>query len=247
MSSKRAEILKQLLPHIATDNYDEYDGYIIFGTQSVFDMIDDIAARHGEREDDSVLRAAHELISHLRLHEGRSSVPRRVSLDSPPQFKTDALSQESNILREVLENKRQESFRDAGQAPTSPWTNVEDAIDAALLDELLGKLPKMVGRTLCLDEINLGRIPNEDVKRYFYEALRCYVYGFRIACAVLCRAILASALESVCDPKGIVRKTVAPGDSYFGALVQRAKQDRLLTDDRPDCAITVRDAGNDAI
>jgi len=64
---------------------------------------------------------------------------------------------------------------------------------------------------------------------------------------VLCRAILASALENVCDPKGIVRKAVAPGDSYFGALVERAKQERLLMDDRPDCAIKVRDAGNDAI
>jgi len=247
MSSKRAEILRQLLDAIATDNYDEYDGYIIFGASSVFDMIDDIAARPSEREDDSLVRAAHELISHLKLHEGRSSVARRVSLDSPPQFKTGALSEESNTLWEILEKKRQESVGDAGQLPRSPGANVEDVIDAALADELLGKLPKMVDRTLRLDEINLGGVPNEDVRRYFYEALRCYVYGFRIACAVLCRAILASALENVCDPKGIVRKAVGPGDSYFGALVQRAKQDKLLTDDRPDCAIKVRDAGNEAI
>jgi hypothetical protein len=247
MSSKRAELLKLLLPHIASDNYDQYDGYIIFGASSVFEMIDAIAARPSEREDDSLVRAAHELISHLRLHEGRSRVARRASLDSPPQLKTDVPSEESNSLWEILEKKRQESVGDAGQPPPSPGANVEDAIDAALADELLGKLPKMVDRSLRLDEINLSGVPNEEVKRYFYEALRCYLYGFRIACAVLCRAILASALENVCDPKGIVSKSVAPGDSYFGALVDKAKLDGLLTDDRPDCAIKVRNAGNDAI
>ena len=246
MSSKRAIILKQLLPHIATDNYDEYDGYIIFGASSVFDMIDDIAARPGEREDDSVVRAAHELISRLRLHEGKDSVARRTSLDAPPRFRADALSAESNVLWEILEKKRQEKGGHAGHPPPSQPC-VEDSIDAALADELLGKLPKMVDRALRLDEISLGAVPNEGVKQYFYEALRCYVYGFRIACAVLCRAILASALENVCDPRGIVRKSVAPGDSYFAALVERAKQDKLLTDDRPVCAIKVRDAGNDAI
>jgi hypothetical protein len=247
MSSKRAEILKQLLPHIATDNYDRYDGYVIFGASSVFDMIDDLAARPCEREDESLVRAVHELISHLRLHEGRSRVARRVSLDSPPQLKTDALSEESNALWEILAKKKHESVGDVRQPPASPESTVEDAIDAALADELLGKLPKMVDRTLRLDEINVRDVDNQDVKRYFYEALRCYLYGFPIACAVLCRAILASALENVCDPKGIVRKAVAPGDSYFGALIEKAKRDKLLTDDRPDCAIKVRDAGNEAI
>jgi hypothetical protein len=92
MSSKRAEILKLLLPHIASNNYDQYDGYIIFGASSVFEMIDAIAARPSEREDDSLVRAAHELIGHLRLHEGRSRVARRASLDSPPPLKTDVLS-----------------------------------------------------------------------------------------------------------------------------------------------------------
>lgn len=241
MSSKRAKVLKQLLPHIATDNYDEYDGYVVFGASSVFDMIDHIAARPSEHEDRSLVEAAHELISRLRLHEGRSSVARRTSLDAPPQFKTDALSGDGKALWEILGKKRQESGDD-GRAP-----KVEDSIDAALADEVLGKLPKMVDRALLLDEINLDGITNEGVKQYFYEALRCYLYGFRIACAVLCRAILASALENVCDRRGTVRKSVAPGDSYFAALVMRAKQQNLLTDDRPHCAMKVRDAGNDAI
>lgn len=246
MSSKRAKILKQLLPHIATDNYDEYDGYIVFGAPSVFDMIDDIAARAGEREDDSLVAAVRELINHARLHDGRSTVARRASLDAAPHFKTDALSEESNRLWGILENTRQKSDG-YGQPTPSPAASAEDAIDAALTDELLGKLPKMVDRTIRLDEMNIGGVPNEDVKRYFYEALRCYLYGFRVACAVLCRAILSAALENVCDPKRLLKKTVAPGDSYYRALVEKAKREKLLTDDRPDCAIKVRDAGNDAI
>lgn len=248
--SRRARILKRLLPDINAGNYTEYGDYVVFGAEDVFDMIDDIASPKSEPEDRSIEDAAHKLISDSKLHDGRRHAAARVTLDKMPSFGTDALeilSREQRavffeVLTKVLEEKR------GGLHPRGiSKTDVEDALDAAFAEEVLGKLPKIVHRTFTLDELGLDRVPNEDVKRYFGEAHRCYLYGFNIACAVLCRAILASALESVCDPKRIIRRRVAPGKSYFEALVRKASEVGLLMDDRPEWAIKIRDAGNDAI
>jgi hypothetical protein len=246
--SKRAEVLKSLLPHIATGDYHEYDGYIIFGASSVFDMIDDIAARPSERGDSSLAKSARELVSDLTRHHGRSTVARRASLHEPAPFK--ATSKQSRLLLEALEKL-------LGEKPIPSSSNVEDAIDAALTEEVLGKLSKMVDRTVRLEDIRLDGVPNKQVKRYFEEAHRCYLYGFSVACAVLCRAILESALDNVCDPEGIVKREVAAGESYFSALVDKAKVKKpsevwLMKDEGKDgrvrpVAIAVRDAGNDAI
>lgn len=40
--SKRAEILKRVLSYINNSNYAEEDGYIVFGTSSVWDLIMDL-------------------------------------------------------------------------------------------------------------------------------------------------------------------------------------------------------------
>ncbi len=39
-----------------------------------------------------------------------------------------------------------------------------------------------------------------EIKQYFEEAHQCYLYGFNIACAVLCRSILESAFIERFDP-----------------------------------------------
>lgn len=247
MSSKRAEILKQLLPHIATDNYDEYEGYIIFGASSVFDMIDDIAAQFSKREDDSRVKAVRELVSDLTQHRGRTGVARRISLHQPPRFK--ATSKQSRLLLEALKQH-------LGPVETEsiPGSNGEDAIDAALTEEVLGKLPKMVDRTLSLDDVRLDGVLRKDVKCYFYEAHRCYLYGFPVACAVLCRATLEFALRTVCDPTDKIRKAVdrkkvelKKDISYFEELIKEAETIGRLTNSHRECAFAVRDAGNAAI
>jgi len=247
--SMRADVLRRVLKDINAGNYDEYDRYIVFGASNVFDMIEDIAA--GNREDHSLGDAAHKLVSDSKLHDGRSKVADRISLSQRPEFKTDALARLSaeqlatfrEILAKVLEGK----LGGAEHPRTPPDSDVEDKLDAAFAEELLGKLPKTVDRALRLDKVTLDRLPSEDVKFYFEEAHRCYLYEFHVACAVLCRAILAAALENVCDPRRSLKKRVAPGDSYFKALVEKATRDGLLTDDRPGWAIKIRNAGNDAI
>lgn len=249
--SKRAGILRRLLPHINAGNYTEYEDYIVFGTEDVFDMIDGIAARPSERNDHSLADAAHKLVSDSKLHDGRRHAAARVTLDKTPSFATDAieiLSPEQRAVFFEMLSKVLEEKRGGGEHPRGfSKTDVEDALDAAFAEEVLGKLPKIIHRVLTLEELDLDSILDEDVKRYFAEAHRCYLYGFNIACAVLCRAILASALESICDPKRTILRRVAPGKSYFEALVRKASDDGRLLDDRPEWAIMIRDAGNEAI
>lgn len=247
--SKRAIVLRRVLKEINAGNYDEYDRYIVFGVSNVFDMIEDIAA--GDRADHFLEDAAHKLVSDSKLHDGRTKVVDRISLGERPEFKTDALAglstEQRATFREILAKVLEGKLAGTDRQCMSTDSDDEDKLDAAFAEEVLGKLPKIVGRSLCLDEMSLDRVPNEDVKRYFEEAHRCYLYGFHVACAVLCRAILASALESVCDKKGTIKRSLKPKESYFEALVKKSVGDRLLKDDRPQWAIDIRDAGNDAI
>ncbi len=249
--SKRAGILRRLLPHINAGNYTEYDDYFVFGTEDVFDMIDDIAARPSERDDDSLADVARKLVSDSKLHDGRGHAAGRVTLSKPPSFATDAFKMLSpgqrQVFRDILAKLLRERLADDRQPPTVTDSDVKEALDVAFAEEVLGRLPKIVDRAQGLDEINLDRVPNEDVRLYFEEAHRCYLYGFNIACAVICRAILESALENICDPRGTIQKRVARGESYFKALVEKASADGLLTDDRPVWADRIREAGNDSI
>lgn len=250
-NSKRAEILKRLLPQINAGNYDEYDRYFVFGASSGWDMIMDLTEQPSEREDPSLEEATQKLVSDSKLHKGRSHVAGRATLSKPPSFMTNAFEslspEQRTVFRDILTKLLEQKSPDDRQQRTVSDSNIEDALDAAFAEEVLGKLPKVVDWALHLDEVTIDRVPNEDVKLYFEEAHRCYLYGFHVACAVLCRAILASALENLCDRKRKIRNRVPHGQSYFKALVEKAAGDGLLEDDRPEWAIKIRDAGNDAI
>jgi hypothetical protein len=224
---------------------------LFFGASSVWDIITDLTDLPSDQEDHSFEDAVSKLVSDSKLHDGRKHVAGRISLSQAPKFKTDALdglsAEQRHTLHEALVKVSRENQGSAKVSPTDLVPDVHDALDAALTEEMLGKLPKAVDRAVRLEMLSLDLIPDEAVKGYFEEAHRCYLYGFHVACAVLCRAILASALENLCDPRRQLYARTARRDSYFKILVEKARVDGLLTDDRPEWAIRVRDAGNDAV
>jgi hypothetical protein len=249
--SKRAEILGRLLPHINAGNYTEYESLIVFGASTAEDVLDQFVRSPNEREDQSRWEAVHNFLSDFKVHGGREQLATRLSLERVPSFKSDALDGLSPAdfrwLRKMFEGALPQVQKQAERSQMEPGTVDEDTIDAAITEELLGRLPKAVSRAARLDQMSLERVPNKDLRRYFHEAHRCYLYGFNVACVVLCRAILESSLKSVCDPHRLIKKQVPTGKSYFKALVVAAERDGLLTDDRPGCAIKVKNAGDDAI
>jgi hypothetical protein len=260
--SRRAEILTRVLKHVNNGNYDEENGYIVFGAASVWDMIMDLTDTPAERTGGGLEERIGNLVSESKVHHGRVLSAHRTSLNEPPEFETNALDnllpEEQRALHDLLEKALQQKSANAGQPNRASDSEMEDALDAAFTEEVLSKVPKIVARASVLDELELDdkrQIPREDVKKYFEEAHRCYLYGFPTACAVLCRAILESALKEIIDPyqriKGALReeakKSGKPQPSYIARLVDEAAKKHILRDDRPKCAIDVRNAGNDAI
>jgi hypothetical protein len=249
--SRRAAILERLLPYINTGNYTEFEGFIVFGASTVEEVFEELARPPNQREDQTRWDAVSKFLSDFKVHGGREQVGKRLSLGHTPSFKSDALNGLSATdirwLHKLLEGALPGVQAAAERSRMPSDATEEDAIDAAIAEELLGKLPKAVNRAAHLDQMSLEHVPDKDLRRYFDEAHRCYLYGFSVACAVLCRAILECALKSVCDPKCVIERQLPSGESYFKALVEKARKDHLLEDDRPKCAINAREAGRFAI
>jgi hypothetical protein len=115
-----------------------------------------------------------------------------------------------------------------------------DALDRYYSEEILEKLDGIVSRASALNRIGLEILPNRRVQFLFEEAHRCYLYGFHLACAVFCRAIVEGALKEVVDPRSETNRSI---HDMIAAAVEKS----VLTDDRPRCAREVAKAGNKAI
>ena len=256
-STVRSRLLLRALDCINANDYDDQRDYIIFGKE-LNEIMDEAGISESETEHSPDRASLRELVSVVKVGSGRDQAARRTTLSKPSQTRKvrglDKLSNEG--LRSVVEIATR-------PLPSGPSVGREskalDELDAHFTHEVLSKVPKIVSRAYALDELVFDDINNqirsEDVKRYFEEAHRCYVYGFQTACAVLCRAILESALEEVIDPDRRIdrlleieaKKSGKPKQSYIGRLIDEAANKHILTDDRPECANEVRKAGNDAI
>ncbi len=83
--SKRAEILKKVLIEVNSNRYQEYDRYIVFGTTSIWDMVQDISEAPDSREDQSLADGLTSLVSKLKAHGGRVRVGDRATLQPAPR------------------------------------------------------------------------------------------------------------------------------------------------------------------
>ncbi len=132
-------------------------------------------------------------------------------------------------------------------AATAHADHERDFLDAHFAQEVLKKLPKIVSRVSTLDALDLpAKVPDE-VRQYFGEAHRCYLYGFSIACAVLCRALLESSLANEIDPKGMIKKVLDPRKSYVFELAKRATNNKRLADTPSGWVEEIKCAGDKAI
>jgi len=239
-------ILAGVLDWVRSDEYSDFGEYMVFGVKF---------SDTKKREIDKALKFFDEYVSGVR-------VGRRTSLSKDEHFarrldKAGLSDRGREVVRAILNGTDPNEVK-------LPKSGLEDATTIDVIEEhfareFVGKLPKIVKRASALDEIDdeeidKGLVPDQ-VRKYWEEAHRCYLYGFPIACAVLCRAILESALVEVIDPDGQIdsllrEEAKEPGKlkpSYIGWLVEEAAKKHILTDDRPKCAIEVRDAGNDVI
>lgn len=240
--SRRAPLLRFVLDCINSDQYDDQGEYMIFGSD-IDEIISSLCDDYQRSQDVDALR---ELVSQIKTHMGREHDKRRTSIEGTPnRMRLRGVELAPDTVQTLLEALQ------STPTPSGPPSEavVIEHLDAYYTQEVLGKLDKVVGRASALQELNPKDVSNQNLCEYFREAHRCFLYGFRIAAAVLCRSILETALRELVDPdakiEGRIRRQGSRSDSYFKELITAAGS--RLRDDRPSCAIRVRDAGRYAI
>ena len=182
-------------------------------------------------------------------HVARTVAIQRTSLSSPPTV--DSLAAEFKQLMDELTPEARETLGQAfvpiaaaqdlpGSVAGLEAEGELDALDRYYSKEILEKLDGIVSRASALDRMGLEILPNRRVQFLFDEAHRCYLYGFHLACAVFCRAIVEGALKEVVDPDSETNRSIHD-------MITVAVEKKVLADDRPRCAREVAKAGNRAI
>jgi hypothetical protein len=238
--SKRAGILKRVVDWVNQGRYDDKGSWMLFGSRVLATVTDS----GGEREElwernKPEHERAFQLSGDLQIFGGKVLDARRTSLSPrPPKV----------VLRGLEDPEEMEPGPDwrAMEEPC-PAKTAED-LDAHYSSELIGKLDKIVERATSLDphKVDASQIHDPEIRAYFEEAHRCYLYGFNGACAVMCRAILESALKAKFDPDGSIEwelykakvdsrrsiDTRSPKEekSLFRVLLEKSGLDEALKD-----------------
>jgi hypothetical protein len=237
--SKRAQLLTEILHYINDGNYERAREAWFFG-------IGHGSSRAHATQDEAVFQKMRRLVYD---HVARTVAIQRTSLSSPPAV--DSLAAEFKKLMDELTPETREALGQAfvpiaaGQDSPVPEGSVEgkdqlDALDRYYSEEILEKLDGIVSRASALNRVGLETVPNQRVQFLFDEAHRCYLYGFHLACAVFCRAILEGALKEVADPRCETTQSIHE-------MVAAAVEKGVLSGDGPRCAREVAKAGNKAI
>src|SRR5579859_6303553 len=144
--SKRASILADVLDWINSGYYDAGDDYILFGRESIYDLVDDLTQREQEHNTDR--RALQELVSDIKIHSGRDFAAERTSLGSAPKLSGLRGARDlSPAARQHLVAWLQEQIsRSKSKSTSAQPQSIEDALDATYANEVVQKLEKIVRR-----------------------------------------------------------------------------------------------------
>lgn len=251
--SNRARIFRKVLEFINSGDWEEGDGFLIFGSDA-YDRHLGIEPANGEDSSDfdEFLRA---LASQIKKVGGANSIAKRISL-SPSEYDLidvdltsffNSLGAERKArLARIISSVANEMVR-YPKPETASLRDTSDEIDATLAAEAIDQLESSYRRLLTLDEMSKPATPF-DGSEYFEEAHRCDLAGRKIAAAVLCRALLEAALSNSTDRSGWLKsQTTTHQRSYIGAMLTQAKCLGLIDGSRVAHGIEVKDAGDAAI
>ncbi len=271
--SRRAEILKKVLDHFDVSDWYEGEDYLIFGPVATWlensddetaELARKILSGPGISEAEKEGRAILQEVRRNVTMEGDALSAQRTTMGDIPEPKSpfdidkhspqgieaflamcEKIKQSRGEIEEFIRVHRSELAHGSESAGYDPQV---DNLDARYAHEVVGKIAKIVSRVSRLDPFKAGKVPPPPVREYFREVHHCYLYGFRVACAVMCRAILEEALKETIDRGGVLERRVrGKGESYITDLVEKAERLGILADDRPEWAERIRKAGNWAV
>ena len=240
----RAQVLAEVLRHINDGNYEKAGETWSFGVGWGASRPANPSNTKTEKDDAIFQKMRHLVLDHV----AHTVAIERTSLSTPPTV--DSLADEFRKLMDELTPETREALGNAftqiasghSQVPASSTgaENQLDALDRYYSEEILDKLDGIVSRAAALNCLGLEIVPNRRVQFLFEEAHRCYLYGFHLACAVFCRAILEGALKEVVDPRSETNQSI---HEMIGVAVEKD----ILSGDRPRCVREVAKAGNKAV
>ncbi|MBZ5562237.1 MAG: DUF4145 domain-containing protein [Acidobacteriia bacterium] len=274
--SKRSAILGKVLKFINAEEWRDYGDYMVFGLAMldesshsvlVHDLPSDFLERYRQflefdhafnayvdqkiSTERTTLKARpsdSEFLKRLRALPERllRLQAQALDLEVPP---TAEFTPEE-FLRQLKEQLALKDEREARSHSSVPAEHDIDGLDSHYCEEVLDTLELIVSRASALEAVRTESIPNTKVRRCFEEAMRCYLYGFNMACAAMCRALLEAALKEVIDPDGRLRPVKdakGRGASYFLTLVDNARWSGKLSNELTGSAKQVKEAGDAAV
>jgi hypothetical protein len=214
---------------------------MIFGKAAFHEWLENPTGTAGEDDMNDIFNQLRELTSDLHTRQGELRAAERTSVGGPPAAKaprgTDLLKALEKVTGKRVEQTMQRFAGTKNQRA--------EAFDQYYANLLLEKLDDIVKQVSMFEPIEV-QVQNPEVREYFKEAHDLYLFGFRIGAAVLCRALIDSALEDKFEVPE--RKT---GDKYrlgeTALLREAAAEGGPLDEDDVNHAAWVREAGNRAI
>ena len=258
--SKRSAILKRVLFYLDQDEWRDFGDYMVFGLTLLTDC-GPPNLEHGLPSDLTIkykrlleFHAAFDTYLNQKIARERTAIKVRaddskflkvlrslpedrlrkyalafLDLEAPP----DATFTPEDFLQELKDLIAMKDLRGAWTGSSALSEGETDGLDAHYCNEVIDKLDLIVFRTSRLEAIRIEKIPNTKVSHPFEEAMRCYLYGFDMACAATCRALLEAALKETIDPEMKLRPSKEEKGrqaSYYLKLVDKALADRKLSE-----------------
>lgn len=250
--SRRSRILRRVLEYInAGAWWAEKNGLLVFGKRESVEACMQSATPAVEISNDAI-REAQAIRSRVLASRGRRAAAKRVTIGKLPPESTKAEVEEwllglAPARREEVTKYVLESLSACRVDPETgaPIKRDEDNLDAALAADMLDQLDKSVSATR---EYRILRIRHASpwVQQYFEEAHRCYLHGFEVACAVLCRGLLEAVLIDLVDPTYSLRRDDGQHRSHLSSMIEAA-DGAFLSKSGVAAAELIRDCGNSAI
>jgi len=120
--------------------------------------------------------------------------------------------------------------------------NDSDVLENRLKSKFAIKINDMVERYKNLDLFFLKDKPRQLVLNRLEEASECYVQGYFQACAVLCRAVLETAVK-----EKLLTKVDKIPKKTFGPLLKISLKLKILSNDEYEKCIKVKTAGDNSV
>jgi hypothetical protein len=258
--SFRARIFRKILAYIDKDDWKDYGDFIVFGEEA-FQAMGTQPNTHKERRDKKVSEEIDSFAAEVTRQQGSSLAAERTTMDGARPVDLDSVLKGSSpeaqrIIQDAAEIILKEQKAVSARVAEKDSHGVAlDKLDGYYAEEVISKLERIVRLVATFDAVEADRPPVPTVAEYFREVHSCFLYGFPVACAVLCRALLEDALKARYEQQKQGTLWTRSKDlplkerkrSRILNWLDRALREKILDGSRVEAGENVKDGGDAAI